>query len=147
MSTYKAYCTTPRFPSWLGNGTSRRANFIGGGVPGAPATRPGFCIGAALFDEVDDRKAALPARYGMSAAAGFTIHAVSSEDTTRFLGGGARPRSAIEAADLVVDNILATQVKKIRTERRGEGPAKWRWQEKSRNCDVVERNMPRQPAD
>ena len=44
--TYSAYCMTPFLPSWLGNGTSRCGfpviAFIGGGVPGAPDTRPGF---------------------------------------------------------------------------------------------------------
>lgn len=52
----------PFFPSWLGSGTSRRACFIGGGVPGPPATRAGFCMGVALFEDVLDRKATLPAR-------------------------------------------------------------------------------------
>lgn len=44
--TYSAYCMTPCLPSWLGNGTSRCGlpviAFMGGGVPGAPDTRPGF---------------------------------------------------------------------------------------------------------
>jgi hypothetical protein len=45
---------TPCLPSWLGNGTSRCGlpviAFIGGGVPGAPRTKPGLWVtGAAGF--------------------------------------------------------------------------------------------------
>jgi hypothetical protein len=52
--TYSAYCMTPCLPSWLGNGTSRCGlpviAFMGGGVPGAPRTKPGLCVtGAAGF--------------------------------------------------------------------------------------------------
>jgi len=71
---------------------------MGGGVPGLPATKPGFCIGVALFEDVDDMKATLPARNGSKAVVGLA-------------------RRAIEAADLVVDSILATCTK----ERTGKG--------------------------
>lgn len=60
-STYSAYCMAPFFPSWLGSGTSWRACFVGGGVPGLPDTSPGFMV-VALFEEVLERKATLPAR-------------------------------------------------------------------------------------
>ena len=109
--TYSAYCIAPFFPSWLGSGTSRRAAFMGGGVPGLPATRPGLCIGAAGFDEEFDRKATLPARYGRSAVIGFAVQFVSSETKTRERVRGDGPRRAIEAADRVVDSIAATNTK------------------------------------
>jgi hypothetical protein len=75
---YSAYCMAPFFPSWLGSGTSRRACFIGGGVPGLPATRPGVCIGAAGVEAVEERNAAVPARYGNSAVAVLAAHKVNS---------------------------------------------------------------------
>lgn len=52
---------------------------MGGGVPGLPVTTPPFCIGAgvALCVEVDDMKAALPARNGMKAAAGLAVSNIS----------------------------------------------------------------------
>jgi hypothetical protein len=52
---------------------------MGGGVPGFPATIPPFCIDpdVALFEDVDDIKAALPARYGMKAAVGLAISNIS----------------------------------------------------------------------
>jgi hypothetical protein len=52
----------PFFPSWLGNGTSRRAFFIGGGAGGPSATNPGLCVCVAGFEDVLERKAADPAR-------------------------------------------------------------------------------------
>lgn len=76
-STYSAYCMAPFFPSWLGSGTSRRACFIGGGVPGPPETNPGFWVVVALFEEVLERNATLPARYGSSAIVGLAVHTVS----------------------------------------------------------------------
>lgn len=75
--SYSAYCMAPFLPSWLGSGTSRRANFMGGGVPGFPATKPGFCIGVALFDDVEDMKATLPARNGSRAVVGLAINEIS----------------------------------------------------------------------
>lgn len=68
--TYSAYCIAPFFPSWLGSGTSRRACFIGGGVPGLPGMVAGDFIVVALLEELDDRKAALPARNGSRAVVG-----------------------------------------------------------------------------
>jgi hypothetical protein len=67
--TYSAYCMTPCLPSWLGNGTSRCSlpviAFMGGGVPGAPRTRPGLCVtGAAGFVLEEEMKAALATRKG-----------------------------------------------------------------------------------
>jgi hypothetical protein len=64
----------PFLPSWLGNGTSRRATFIGGGVPGLPGIVAGVFIVVALSEELEDRKAALPARNGSSAVAGLATH-------------------------------------------------------------------------
>ena len=61
-ATYNAYCMTPFFPSWLGNGTSRRAFFIGGGAGGPSATNPGLCVCVAGFEDVLERKATGPAR-------------------------------------------------------------------------------------
>lgn len=75
-STYSAYCIAPFLPSWLGNGTSRRACFIGGGVPGFPGTIAGD---AALSEELEERKAVLPARNGNSAVAGLAVRNVSYE--------------------------------------------------------------------
>lgn len=99
--TYSAYCMAPFFPSWLGNGTSRRACFIGGGVPGFPATSPGFCIGVALLDEVEDRNAALPARKGSRTVDGLAVGMVSSGATDRLgeagthLAGPLRPQTLL----------------------------------------------------
>jgi len=79
MFTYSAYCITPCFPSWLGKGTSWCGlpviDFIGGGVPGAPWTRPGFCMAgsAPLEEEEEDMKAALAARKGWRAAVGLAV--------------------------------------------------------------------------
>ena len=66
---------TPCLPSWLGSGTSWCGlpviAFIEGGVPGAPETRPGFCVaGSAPFREEEEMKAALAARKGWRAAVG-----------------------------------------------------------------------------
>ena len=125
--TYSAYCMAPFFPSWLGNGTSRRACFIGGGVPGLPGMMAGDFIVAALSDEVEERKAALPARKGSSAVAGLAVQNVS-RGRARFCSGGDQPRRAIEAADLVVDSILATNTKEKRPGKEWRRyAARWRW--------------------
>ena len=71
--TYSAYCMAPFFPSWLGNGTSRRACFIGGGVPGLPIMVAGLFIVVALLEELEERKAALPARNGSNAVVGLAV--------------------------------------------------------------------------
>lgn len=80
--TYSAYCMTPCLPSWLGNGTSRCGfpviAFMGGGVPGAPLTRPGVWLtGAAGFVLEEEMKAALATRKGWRAAVGLAIAVVS----------------------------------------------------------------------
>jgi len=76
-----------------------------------PATIPPFCIDAdvALLEDVDDIKAALPARYGMKAAAGLAISNISFVVYDEGSGGGYKPRRAIEAADLADDSMLATR--------------------------------------
>lgn len=71
--TYSAYCMAPFFPSWLGRGTSRRAAFIGGGVPEFPGIVAGVFIVVALSEELDERKAADPARNGTSAVEGLAV--------------------------------------------------------------------------
>jgi len=72
-ATYNAYCIAPFFPSWLGNGTSRRAFFIGGGAGGPSATNPGLCVCVAGFEDVLERKAADPARKGSRAVEGLAV--------------------------------------------------------------------------
>ena len=96
---------TPFFPSWLGNGTSRRiAAFIGGGVPGLPGIVAGDFIVVALSEEVEDRKAALPARNGSSAVAGLAVHLVSygeegaSGVAATNLAGPLRPQTLLSTA-------------------------------------------------
>jgi hypothetical protein len=84
--TYSAYCIAPFLPSWLGSGTSRRAIFIGGGVPGLPRIVAGDFIVVALSEELEDRKAALPARNGSSAVAGLAVHFISSGAKQRLRG-------------------------------------------------------------
>jgi hypothetical protein len=69
---------TPCLPSWLGNGTSRCGlpviAFMGGGVPGAPRTRPGLCVtGAAGFVLEEEMYAALATRKGWRAAVGLAV--------------------------------------------------------------------------
>lgn len=85
--------------------------FIGGGVPGPPETRPGFCI-VASFLLVDEINAALPARNGSKAVEGLAVDNVSFRATASFHTGRYGPRSANEAADLVVDSILTTEQRK-----------------------------------
>jgi hypothetical protein len=98
-STYNAYCIAPFFPSWLGNGTSRRAIFIGGGVPGLPGMVAGVFMVVALSAELEERNAALPARKAINAVAGLAIRIVSSAAMTGFLAaatnlaGPLRPQS------------------------------------------------------
>lgn len=99
----------PFFPSWLGNGTSRRACFMGGGAPRLPGTMAGDLEAVALSEELDERKARFPAaaRKGISAVAGLA-------------------RRAIEAADLVVDSILGDRQRvKLTTGGKKEGK-EWR---------------------
>ena len=60
-----------------------------------PGIVAGVFIVVALSEELEERKAALPARNGISAVAGLA-------------------RRAIEAADLVVENIIATNRKEGR---------------------------------
>jgi hypothetical protein len=68
-------------------------------------------MGAALLEEVEDMKAAEPARNGRSAVEGLAVRRISYWVAVRVVGGESRPRRAIEAADLVVDSILATETK------------------------------------
>ena len=117
----------PFLPSWLGNGTSRRAAFIGGGVPGLLGIVAGVFRFVALLEELEDRKAVLPARNGSSAVAGLTVHYIRCGIEGVLSGGGDAPRRAIEAADLVVDNIMATETRKIRAVEEWRGSnAGWR---------------------
>jgi hypothetical protein len=51
---------------------------MGGGVPGLPGIVAGDFIVVALSEELEDRKAALPARNGSSACAGLAVGGVSS---------------------------------------------------------------------
>lgn len=60
-----------------------------------PGIVAGVFIVVALSEELEERKAAFPARNGISAVAGLA-------------------RRAIEAADLVVENIIATNRKEGR---------------------------------
>jgi hypothetical protein len=89
----------------------------------------GVFIVVALSEELEDRKAALPARNGSSAVAGLTVQAVSSGAEGDLCRGGDAPRRAIEAADLVVDSILPTNrkervgAKEWRVKTRGGGGA------------------------
>lgn len=78
--TYSAYCMAPFLPSWLGNGTSRRACFMGGGVPGLPTTVAGLFIAVALLEELEERKAALPARKGSRAVVGLAVQKLAPGD-------------------------------------------------------------------
>lgn len=65
----------------------------------------------------------------------------------KFASGGHEPRRAIEAADLVVDSMMATRKLNDRRVRSGEGLARWRWRRESRNGDVVEgKVLPRHNA-
>lgn len=125
LLTYSAYCMTPCFPSWLGNGTSWCGfpviDFIEGGVPGWPATRPGFCVaGSAPLEDEEEMKAALAARKGWRAAVGLAVVIVQY---AHFLGVVATvdiPRSAIVVACLVGANMVAyVVVRERRVESRG----------------------------
>lgn len=87
---------------------------MGGGVPGLPLTRPGFCIvGAAGLRVEFEMKAAWAARYGRSAVVGLAVHSVSLLLTGGSAGGAGRlrlqkcvPRSARALAVRVVENIV-----------------------------------------
>jgi hypothetical protein len=102
-----------------------RPAFIGGGVPGFPATRPGLCCAPAFakFEDVEDRYATLPARNGISAVEGLAIHNCEFAllDSGSVAVAGHLPRRAIEAADLVVDNMLATRDKGKQARREWRG--------------------------
>ena len=67
--TYSAYCITPSFFSWLGNGTSRR------GLPvtlsGGPSVSRDGVSAVAGFGDDEDIKAEGPARSDRSAVDGF----------------------------------------------------------------------------
>ena len=78
----------------------------------------------ALSDELEERNAALPARKGIKAVAGLAVHIVSSGGAGSFFDCKRdQPRRAIEAADRVVENMLATN----RKERcRGRSGEEWR---------------------
>ena len=92
-----------------------------------PGIVAGVFIVVALSEELDDKKAALPARKGIRAVAGLAVYAVRSEATGHFCSTGDAPRRAIEAADLVVDNMLATNKKeKVKTGRVESEDAGWR---------------------
>jgi hypothetical protein len=98
MRTYKAYCMAPFFPSWLGNGTSRRifpvTLFTGVcivGFPGTPCGEyPGLpallgTAGVAGFEDVDEMAAI--DRYGIRDGVGLTentlvVSSVAIEVTT-----------------------------------------------------------------
>ena len=93
----------PFFPSWLGNGTSRRAAFIGGGVPGLPGMVAGLFIVCALLEELDERKAALPARKGIRAVAGLAVQKLAAGDGSfvaapTHLAEPLRPRTVLSTA-------------------------------------------------
>lgn len=82
--TYSAYCMAPFFPSWLGNGTSRRACFIGGGVPGLPGIMAGEDIVVAFLDELEEMQAMLPARNGSRAVMGLAVHVLVFRENAAF---------------------------------------------------------------
>lgn len=96
-------------------------------MPGLPGIVAGVFIVVALSEELDDKKAALPARKGSRAVAGLAVYAVRYEATGHFCSTGDAPRRAIEAADLVVDNMLATKRKeKVKAGRVESEDAGWR---------------------
>lgn len=70
--TYNAYCMTPFFPSWLGNGTSRLGLpvTLSGGPPAFPRTS---CAWTALADFADDEEIAATDRYGVMAELGLAM--------------------------------------------------------------------------
>ena len=110
--TYSAYCMAPCFPSWLGNGTSWCGfpviDFIEGGVPDWPATRPGFCVaGSAPLEEEEEMKAALAARKGWRAAVGLAVVIVQYAHSLIMVATLGVPRSAIVVACLVEANMVA----------------------------------------
>ena len=83
-------------------------DFIGGGVPGFPLTRPGVSIAAAdLFEELE-MKAAWAPRNGKRAVVGLAALAVSILSSRPCFWHGRKnsPRSARALADRVVANIV-----------------------------------------
>ena len=90
-----------------------------------PWTVAGVPMEALSFDE-DEMKAADPARNGISAFMGFAVALLAGVRRQLWRGVDA-PRRAIEAADLVVDNIMATETRKIRAVEEWRGSnAGWR---------------------
>ena len=103
---------------------------------------PGMVAGVfivALSDELEERKAALPARKGISAVTGLAIHNCQFRGGIESFFGGRRhqPRRAIEAADRVVENMLATNRKERRREGGGGGVERQDvgWRSRSREVD------------
>lgn len=74
MATYNAYCMTPSFFCWLGNGTSLR------GLPvtlsRGPSTLWDVCNSVADLFEEDEMNADGPARKGRRAVDGFAVWVV-----------------------------------------------------------------------
>lgn len=69
MNTYRAYCITPFFTSWLGNGTSRLTlpvTLTGGWCAGFAS----YVVGRALAGFEDDDEMAATVRYGIKAELG-----------------------------------------------------------------------------
>jgi len=114
--TYSAYCIAPFLPSWLGSGTSRRiAAFIGGGVPGLPD----IVAGDARSDELEDRKAVLPARKGSNAVAGFAVQRLAA-------GKGIAEAAATDLAEPLRSQSLLSRTCLRKTERKGVRDTEWR---------------------
>lgn len=103
---------------------------MGGGVPGLPWMVAGVPIEALSLDD-DEMKAADPARNGISAFMGFAVAVLAAVRRQLWRGVDA-PRRAIEAADLVVDNILATGTRNRRAVKEWRGSnAGWRMSKSS----------------
>jgi len=83
----------------------------------------GDCMVVALSEELDDMEAEHPARNDSRAVAGLTVVKVRCEGGCSFSAGEDEPRKAIEAADLVVDSILAMETKKTRRHKEWRGEA------------------------
>jgi hypothetical protein len=77
---------------------------MGGGAPSLPGIVAGDFIAVALSEELEDRKAAPPARNGSSAVAGLAAHSVNSrsEESLRppatHLAGPLRPQTLLSTA-------------------------------------------------
>ena len=105
--TYKAYCITPSFFSWLGNGTSRR------GLPVTPNGGPlasvdGVTAVACGFEAEEEMHAVGPRRRGRSAEEGLANgEAISCGSRVCERDGGENGhRSASAAVDRVEDSIV-----------------------------------------